>query len=639
MRQSKCTSCEIGADKSAYWTPQLYYQHADGSFEDVPNNGMVVYYLGRGDNRANMKPFPPGFRMLSGSANARSYDNTTMTFNNATVRGRPVADRVSFNCLDSTSKYPETPGMINTRCSNGLRAQIHFQSCWDGVNLYKSDNSHVAYMSQIDNGVCPPTHPVQLVQLFFEVLYGVAQIDQTDGGRFVLANGDPTGFGFHGDFMNGWDPEVLAPALQQCANTDNGGSIAACAPLAVSQSSEYSRNCPERPSLINEPVRGNLSKLPGCINVVNGPAAATSADMTCPSNVTPPTVNPFTKSTANQIPFYPTVNQNYNGWTYLGCTNDLVNNNRALNVYHTSDDGMTTSMCQAYCASKGQPLAALEYGNECYCGSALASDATSCANTPNNVMVCAGNSTEYCGGPSRLQVFNSTTIKAVQPFPSAVGATIGNARYFGCATEVSGRALRDSSKTDSAMTISMCASFCSKYALFGLEYGGECYCGNQLASGSNLAPSADCAMACNGNNTQLCGGPNRLTVFNNTAYQPVQVVPSVGAYQSQGCYYEPYANGGSGRALSGASYSSGNNMTVENCVNYCTGKNYAVAGLEYSGECYCGNALAAGATAAPAGDCKMTCSGNGLQYCGAGGRLNIYKKAASSRIMRRMPVV
>jgi hypothetical protein len=40
-----CTSCEIQDDKSAYWTPQLYYQHANGSFEEVPNDGMTVYYF------------------------------------------------------------------------------------------------------------------------------------------------------------------------------------------------------------------------------------------------------------------------------------------------------------------------------------------------------------------------------------------------------------------------------------------------------------------------------------------------------------------------------------------------------------------------------------------------------------------
>ena len=182
---------------------------------------MVVYYLGRGENRTNIKPFPPGFRMLSGDTGARSYDNGTLTFNPATYvggkcangtcsggsfvsgnkpngtyyTGRPLSDRVSFNCLDS-SPLPETPNIVRTNCANGLRAQIQFQSCWDGVNLYKSDNSHVAYMSQIDNGICPPGYPVQFAHLFYEVLYGVNDI-KLDGGRFVFSQGDPTGESYY----------------------------------------------------------------------------------------------------------------------------------------------------------------------------------------------------------------------------------------------------------------------------------------------------------------------------------------------------------------------------------------------------------------------------------------------------------
>lgn len=108
-----------------------------------------------------------------------------MTFNNASVTGRPVSDRVSFNCLDTVA-HPETPNITRTDCPYGLRAQIQFQSCWDGVNNYLPGNAHVDYMSQIDNGVCSDKFPVQLVHLFYEVLYGVNQIDQSDGGRFVF---------------------------------------------------------------------------------------------------------------------------------------------------------------------------------------------------------------------------------------------------------------------------------------------------------------------------------------------------------------------------------------------------------------------------------------------------------------------
>ena len=147
-----------------------------------------MYYLGRGDNKTNIKPFPPGFRMLSGDAAARSFNDTPVS---SITGAKAFGNRVSFNCLQD-SPNAETPNMAMTNCDNGLRAQVQFQSCWDGVNNYLSDNSHVAYMSDIDNGACPPGYPVQLMHLFFEVLYSVKQIT-LDGGKFVFAQGDPTG--------------------------------------------------------------------------------------------------------------------------------------------------------------------------------------------------------------------------------------------------------------------------------------------------------------------------------------------------------------------------------------------------------------------------------------------------------------
>lgn len=48
----------------------------NGSVVEVPHDGTVVYYLGRGNNQT-LEPFPPGLRMLSGSMTARSYDSGT----------------------------------------------------------------------------------------------------------------------------------------------------------------------------------------------------------------------------------------------------------------------------------------------------------------------------------------------------------------------------------------------------------------------------------------------------------------------------------------------------------------------------------------------------------------------------------
>ena len=47
LLSSTCSTCEVQSDKSAYWTPQLYFAHANGKFEEVPNFGMTVYYVGK----------------------------------------------------------------------------------------------------------------------------------------------------------------------------------------------------------------------------------------------------------------------------------------------------------------------------------------------------------------------------------------------------------------------------------------------------------------------------------------------------------------------------------------------------------------------------------------------------------------
>lgn len=210
--------------------------------------------------------------MLSGDSTLRSFDNTTLTFDNST----PIAKRVSFHCIGLNDTIPEQPYMFRTDCYNGLRAQILFPSCWDGQNLYLPNSSHVAYQAQIGNGGCPPTHPRLLPLLFFEVLYWTVNVDQSTGGQFVFAQGDHTGYGFHGDFVNGWTQEVLETAVRDCLSliSNPNGTVSTCAALTASDNVNFPRTCPEQPSFVAEPVHGLLRQLPGCNPVTPGPARA-----------------------------------------------------------------------------------------------------------------------------------------------------------------------------------------------------------------------------------------------------------------------------------------------------------------------------------------------------------------------------
>ena len=179
------------------------------------------------------------------------------------------------------------------------------------------------------------------------------------------------------------------------------------------------------------------------------------------------------------------------------------------------------------------------------------------------------------------------------------------------------------------MTIEKCQSFCSSstnnYGLAGIEYGGECYCGNGLQSYSAVGFKG-CDMPCSGNKTELCGGNNRLSVYNLTTYVPPTTVKQVGTYLSQGCYNEAT----NGRVLSGASYTNATSMTVESCVNFCNAKGSNYAGIEYAQECYCASSLPTTATTADASKCNMLCTGNSKEFCGAASFLNIYKNTPNS---------
>lgn len=80
-----------------------------------------------------------------------------------------------------------------------------------------------------DGGVCPETHPVSIFSIFLEFYYNTNPYP--DYENIVYAMGDPTGYGLHADFVNGWQNlEELAGAFDTCqgAGTDLSLNSAGC---------------------------------------------------------------------------------------------------------------------------------------------------------------------------------------------------------------------------------------------------------------------------------------------------------------------------------------------------------------------------------------------------------------------------
>lgn len=202
----------------------------------------------------------------------------------------------------------------------------------------------------------------------------------------------------------------------------------------------------------------------------------------------------------------------YGLYEYVGCMTE-ASSSRTLDLSTTSSSEMTLEVCAAYCASKGLPLMGTEYSSECYCGTYPRGDAVAARDTECN-MDCGGDPFEVCGGPSRLSLY------AFKNYTAPIIPAISGYTYQGCYTEPSSvRALASASYADyTGMTVGKCQSFCSAkgYSIFGLEYAGECWCANSLASASVLATGGDseCTSTCPGDYTQLaCGASSRLSVY------------------------------------------------------------------------------------------------------------------------------
>ncbi|KAI0009567.1 hypothetical protein F4779DRAFT_364458 [Xylariaceae sp. FL0662B] len=293
-----CTSCAVKQDKSAYWTPNMYFRDGDtGEFTPVPQiGGMLAYYFLRGDN---ITAFPPDFQMVAGSNFRRDYtigdpeSPDPPQSNWASLDQTSQADleqrAIGFNCLNYKSPNQE-PSLFRHRmpskdftdanCPDGLRLELMFPSCWNGEATSKDHKSHVAYPSLVGNGDCPDTHPLRLPTLFFETIWNTNAPDfQGKKGEFLNSNGDPTGYGYHGDFMSGWIPDFLQNAIDTCTN--DSGDIRDCSVFTDNgplQSDEEQRECHfHLPDLLDKENPGALSlkMLPGNLEIQVGPESAT----------------------------------------------------------------------------------------------------------------------------------------------------------------------------------------------------------------------------------------------------------------------------------------------------------------------------------------------------------------------------
>ncbi|KAI9822670.1 MAG: hypothetical protein M1827_000389 [Pycnora praestabilis] len=296
--QSNCTTCAVTQDRSSYWTPALYFQYPNGTAVKAnQDGGMLAYYFN--DRGPNITAFPKGFAMISGNNFQRNFtlpipDNPYPYPEGQGTQAALAAKSVGFNCLNyqiapEASLYRHfmpDKDYLDANCKDGLRLELAFPSCWNqAAGLNPPDHkSHMAYLDQVLTGTCPEGFNTQLATLFYETKWDTQDFIGVDG-EFVIANGDPTGNGYHGDFMTGWDPAFLQTAINTCNNPS--GNQQDC-PVFNIQSTTDMNQCkiPVPSELADENTSGPRSGLPGNVPIQSGPGLATAGGSALPTSAT-----------------------------------------------------------------------------------------------------------------------------------------------------------------------------------------------------------------------------------------------------------------------------------------------------------------------------------------------------------------
>jgi len=212
------------------------------------------------------------------------------------------------------------------------------------------------------------------------------------------ATGLPTGWTSQGCWIDGPNGRILDHQEPDSQTLTPQSCAAACFNLGYTISgTEWAQQC----------FCGN--------NIVNGGSKTTATDCNTPCSGDSKQMcgaggrmSIVSKGTPTiQLPPAVQTSGLNNTWKYQGCYEDNVNQQRTFFWQLYFHDTMTATQCLSRCAQYGYMAAGLEYGDECYCGdpaNILTSGATKRPEAECNVL-CAGNSSAYCGGGSRLSTY------------------------------------------------------------------------------------------------------------------------------------------------------------------------------------------------------------------------------------------
>ncbi|KAF8156193.1 hypothetical protein K438DRAFT_2026364 [Mycena galopus ATCC 62051] len=335
----------------------------------------------------------------------------------------------------------------------------------------------------------------------------------------------------------------------------------------------------------------------------------------------------------------PTIPPFIGKWESLGCYSDNVDGRALVDAVNVVGQ-VSLETCTTACFNAGMPFSGAEFADQCYCGPAIVNGGAPQSVSACN-MLCAGNTSEFCGGPNALSMYNYTGDDLPPPPVSgggggAQGSATGIATdlpspwaYVGCFVDgANGRVL--TVEIDNAnLTMELCVASCDaqNFTIAGGEFSVQCFCGDALIEGAVSAPESDCSSPCGGNSTQACGAGDRLSIYSTTPNITIFPVPtaqntSLGAWSYQGCLTES----DNGDIFPWEIQLDTNNSAVA-CLSQCVTFGYTAGGMEFGNRCYCGDesdVINSGFGLAPETDCNAVCTGDPAHLCGGVFRIQYY---------------
>jgi hypothetical protein len=205
LHSSGNSTCVGGiANRSSYWIPALI-DTGNGNKVLAPQSAIFYYKTGYGGVDPRTITVPPAqLRMIAGDAKTSTN----------------VDDSTHWGCLN---RYIGNFQSIPTECTpdDDLNATVIFPQCWDGRNMDSADHkSHMAYTLSEQRG-CPSSHPVAIPEISINVRFDITPSSDVSKWRLssdMYGTDQPGGYSLHGDWMNGWNEDVIGSFVRNCDN-------------------------------------------------------------------------------------------------------------------------------------------------------------------------------------------------------------------------------------------------------------------------------------------------------------------------------------------------------------------------------------------------------------------------------------